>query len=233
METLFFEKVRKKYPYEKYFLLDGITFSVKKGQKKGILCERQSGKSTIVKLAADLTKPTEGQILLDGKQLCEIEISKRNICVIFDDFALMNKSVEKNLAYPLKVRKEKDIQNKVDFALKEFCLKEVKNFKPKKLSEGQKLAAVFARASLRNFDFVLFDDIFRHTGKSEAMALADKLLKEKNAGCLFFSSDANDLDFCDSVIVIADGKTLFEGEPSEAENFVKTTKCFNKYETGE
>ena len=230
MCILKFEGVSKKYPYEKEFLLKEISFEVSAGEKVGIVAEKQSGKSSIVKMVAGLTKPTDGKIFLYGKDIAECDMSACNVGIVFDDFALMKgKSVIKNISYPLKVRKVENYLQIAQTAVENFNLQKIAGVKAKKLSYENKLKTALARLSTRKPDLLIFDDVCRNIDRQTAIEYTD-LIIQKDAAVLYLSAKVSDLQDCARVYVIANGTTVFCGNPAEAGNYINTSKCFDKFD---
>lgn len=231
MCVLKFDNVAKKYPYVKDFLFKDVSFCVKKGQRVGIVAEKQCGKSSMVKMLAQLVKPTQGQILLDGKDLFSVPIEQRSIGIVFDDFALIKgKSVAKNIAFPLRVRHAENVENIVSEQIKKFDLNEVAGTKAKKLLPLQKLKTALARLDARkDIDLVVLDDIFAKTDKQSATFFVDLFLKDREVAILQTASEIDHLDECDVIYVIAEGTVAFCGTFADAKNYIQTTKCFDKF----
>ena len=231
MCILKFDNVSKKYPYVKEFLFSDLSFCVSKGQRVGIVAEKQCGKSSIVKIIAQLTKPTQGRVLLDGKDLFCVPVDKRGIGIVFDDFALMEgKSVEKNVSFTLKVRKEKNVEEKTLTQIKKFGLESVAKTKAKNLLPLQKLQTALARLdSRKDVELVVLDDLFARVDKQSAMPFINLFLQDRKVGILQTSSEVAHLCECDVVHVVADGTISFSGSFSDAKNYIETTKCFDKF----
>ncbi len=231
MCVLKFNNVSKQYPYVKDFLFKDLSFCVSKGQRVGIVAEKQCGKSSVVKIIAQLTKPTEGQVLLNGNDLFSVPFEQRGIGIVFDDFALINgKSVAKNIAFPLKVREEQNIKQIVLQQTKKFGLEKVEKTKAKKLSPLQKLQTALARLdSRKDLELVVLDDIFARVDKQSATHFLNLFLQDRNVGILQTSTEVDHLCECDVVYVVADGTIAFCGSFAEAKNYIDKTKCFDKF----
>lgn len=231
MCVLKFENVSKKYPYVKEFLFKDLSFCVSKGQRVGIVAEKQCGKSSIVKIIAQLTKQTEGQVLLNGKDLFSVPAEQRGIGIVFDDFALIKgKSVAKNIAFPLKVRKQQNIQQIVLQQIEKFGLQSIAKTKAKKLSPLQKLQTALARLDSRtDLELVVLDDIFAKVDKQSATNFLNLFLQDRHVGILQTSGNVDHLCECDVIYVVADGTIAFSGSFDDAKNYIQTTKCFDKF----
>jgi ATP-binding cassette subfamily B protein len=95
-----FENVGFRYPGTDRWVLRDLTFSLEAGEKLALVGENGAGKTTLVKLLARLYDPTEGRILLDGRDLREYDVDelRRNVGVIFQDFVHYSMTASDNLA---------------------------------------------------------------------------------------------------------------------------------------
>ena len=95
-----FENVGFRYPGTDRWVLRDLTFNLEAGEKLALVGENGAGKTTLVKLLARLYDPTEGRILLDGRDLREYDVDelRRNVGVIFQDFVHYFMTASDNLA---------------------------------------------------------------------------------------------------------------------------------------
>ena len=98
-DGLRFEQVSFSYPGSTRLALTDISFHLQPGKKLAIVGENGSGKTTLIKLLTRLYTPTEGRILLDGRDLNEwdIEVLRQRIGVIFQDFVRYQFKVGENI----------------------------------------------------------------------------------------------------------------------------------------
>ena len=94
-----FEDVGYRYPESETWALRGINFSPRPGERLALVGGNGAGKTTLVKLLARLYDPTEGRILLDGRELREYDLEsvRRNVGVIFQDFYRYDLRFEENI----------------------------------------------------------------------------------------------------------------------------------------
>lgn len=98
-DTLEFQNVRFKYPGTDYYVLNGISFTMKKGKHYAFVGVNGSGKTTIIKLLTGLYRDYEGEILLNGRNMKEYELGKLKsiFSIVYQDFAKYALSVKENI----------------------------------------------------------------------------------------------------------------------------------------
>src|SRR5438270_93980 len=114
-----FSHVDKTYDGEIYIIKD-LNFDVMQGEFLSLLGPSGSGKTTTLMMLAGFEAPSSGEIKLDGKDVTHIPSWRRNIGVVFQNYALFpHMTVAKNVAFPLRMRRvpNSTIQRKVGAAL--------------------------------------------------------------------------------------------------------------------
>jgi putative spermidine/putrescine transport system ATP-binding protein len=132
-----------------------------------------SGKTTCLMMLAGFEPVTHGEIILDGKSINRIAPHKRNIGMVFQNYALFpHMTVAENLAFPLQVRKlsKSEIGIRVKKAMEMVRLGEFGNRRPSQLSGGQQQRVAVARALVFEPKLVLMD---------EPLGALDKNLREE------------------------------------------------------
>ncbi len=132
-----------------------------------------SGKTTCLMMLAGFESATHGEIILDGKSINHVAPHKRDIGMVFQNYALFpHMSVEENLAFPLQVRKmsKPDITKRVKRALDMVRLGGFGSRRPAQLSGGQQQRVAVARALVFEPKLVLMD---------EPLGALDKNLREE------------------------------------------------------
>jgi putative spermidine/putrescine transport system ATP-binding protein len=167
-----FKNVQKSY--------DGVHLVVKdfnvdmvKGEFLTMLGPSGSGKTTCLMMLAGFETATSGQIMLDGQSINNVAPHKRDIGMVFQNYALFpHMTVAENLAFPLQVRKmnKSEITEKVNHALKMVRLDHFANRRPAQLSGGQQQRVAVARALVFEPKLVLMD---------EPLGALDKNLREE------------------------------------------------------
>ncbi len=147
-------------------VLDGISFTVMRGEIKIILSGSGGGKSTILKLILGLLKPDEGQVLIDDEDITNYDESqlmpvRDKIGMVFQEGGLFDSlSVYDNVAYRLHEGNvpEEDVEREVGVLLRFVKLENETDKLPNELSGGMQKRVGIARALVGNPQIVLFDE---------------------------------------------------------------------------
>ncbi|MBI1911955.1 MAG: cell division ATP-binding protein FtsE [Deltaproteobacteria bacterium] len=146
--------------------LTDVTFKVAKGEFLFITGPSGAGKSTLLKIIFGSEAPSQGQIIIDGRNYVkippkEIPLLRRRIGFVFQDFKLLpNKSVFDNVALSLKIMgvNPRDIKKRVLRMLSYVKLQHRANFNPLSLSGGEQQRVAIARALVKDPAIILADE---------------------------------------------------------------------------
>ena len=160
--------LRKVYPVPggEVVALDGINLKIEKGQIYGIIGMSGAGKSTLIRCVNRLDTPTDGEILIDGRNVLtmsgpELLRMRRKVCMIFQQFnLLMQKTVGANVRYPMDIAgvKRDRANERVKELLAIVGLESKLNAYPAQLSGGQKQRVAIARALASDPEILLCDE---------------------------------------------------------------------------
>ncbi len=172
------EHVTMSYPYEKRKLvtIKDITFNIEKNQFVCLLGPSGCGKSTLIRMILGLTKPTSGNMRLNGKDIAE---KQGKISVVFQTAALFPwLTVEKNMEIVLEqnIPDRKKRMDVVDKYLKMVGLDGFERAYPKELSGGMRQRVAIARALSTGPDLLLLDEPFVSLDVFSAQAIREELL---------------------------------------------------------
>ena len=148
--------------------LDGVSFTINKGESVAIIGKSGSGKSTLMHILACLDKPTSGELLINGIDVSRMSEKQQEILrgesfgFVFQQFFLNpNDTVLENVILPLKINGQNNRKNREEKGIKileEVDLLNKKNNKAKNLSGGQKQRVCIARALVGNPQIVFADE---------------------------------------------------------------------------
>ncbi len=167
-----FDDVKKSYD-QKNLVVKGFNMDVKEGEFITLLGPSGSGKTTVLMMLAGFESVTSGDIAIAGKSINRTAPNKRNIGMVFQNYALFpHMTVAENLAYPLSVRKmpKAEIKERVAQYLALVELSEFGDRRPGQLSGGQKQRVALARAMIFQPSLILMD---------EPLGALDKNLREQ------------------------------------------------------
>jgi putative spermidine/putrescine transport system ATP-binding protein len=171
-DFLRFANVQKSYD-QKNLVVKDFNLNIPEGEFLTLLGPSGSGKTTVLMMMAGFESVTSGDILLSGEPITRTAPYKRNIGMVFQNYALFpHMSIAENLAYPLKIRKmsKDDIKERVDRYLDLIELKDFGGRPPAQLSGGQRQRVALARALIFKPSLVLMD---------EPLGALDKKLREQ------------------------------------------------------
>jgi putative spermidine/putrescine transport system ATP-binding protein len=141
--------------------VDGIDLDVRDGEFFSMLGPSGSGKTTTLRMIAGFEQPTDGRILLHGRDVTGIPPFDRDVNTVFQDYALFpHLSVGDNVGYGLMVRKvaKAERAERVTDALRMVRLEGYENRKPSQLSGGQRQRVALARALVNRPRVLLLDE---------------------------------------------------------------------------
>lgn len=167
MEIVRAEGLGYAYHYDETFVLKGLSFSAESGKITEVALGY--GKTTLARLLGGLLIPSEGTLLLKGQPLLSVPKEKRNIAVIFEDYALMKGTVRDNLAFGLKVRgfDKSETERIVALEAEKFSLSDKLDLSTRKLSRIDAFMTALARADAREIELLVLDDVFKGLEKEE------------------------------------------------------------------
>lgn len=142
-------------------VLKGINIEITKGEFITLLGSSGCGKTTTLRVIAGLEGPDSGQVILNGKDITACLPEKRNVNMVFQNYALFpHMTVEKNIAYGLKIKRlpKQEIACKVKEVLQMVQLEGFEKRRTDELSGGQKQRVAIARAVVNQPEVLLLDE---------------------------------------------------------------------------
>lgn len=159
MATARLENVTKRYP--DHLAVDQINLDIREGEFLVLVGPSGCGKSTTLRMIAGLERLTEGNILIDGKNVNLVSPRDRDVAMVFQNYALYpHMNVRRNLSYSLRLRRvpHTEIESRVLTVAEALDLTELLDRKPGQLSGGQRQRVALGRAIIREPKLFLMDE---------------------------------------------------------------------------
>lgn len=180
------------------------------------------GKTTTMRMIAGLEDPTEGDILIDGTRVNDMEPKDRDIAMVFQSYGLYpNMNVYENIRFPLKVRKVPESEHK-ERVMRASAMVELDEFlhrKPAALSGGQRQRVALARAIVREPNVFLMDEPLSNLDaklRVSTRAQIKNLSHELKVTTIYVTHDQIEaMTLADRVVVMEKGIVQQVGTPTE------------------
>ncbi|WP_131047121.1 ABC transporter ATP-binding protein [Clostridioides difficile] len=241
MSYLKINNVLKSYDQKK--VLNNISLDIEEGEFLCLLGPSGCGKTTLLRIIAGLEDVNSGTIILQDKDITNLEPSKRGFGIVFQSYALFpNMTAYNNIAFPLKERKvsKEKIDNKVKEVLETVGLTNEAHKYPKALSGGQQQRIAIARALALEPKFLLLDEPMsaldakvRHKLRMDIK----RLQKELNITTIMVTHDQEEaITMADKIAILNGGDIMQIGTPEEiyqnpqnlfTAQFIGDTNCFD------
>lgn len=147
--------------FDDVLAVDNVSVDIYRGEIFALLGGSGSGKSTLLRMLAGFEKPSEGRILLDGKDITHMPPYERPINMMFQSYALFpHMTVEQNIAFGLKQDKipKAEIQQRVAEMLRLVKMEKYAKRRPSQLSGGQRQRVALARSLAKRPKLLLLDE---------------------------------------------------------------------------
>ena len=213
------------------FAVQHISLDVRKGEFVTFLGPSGSGKTTTLTMIAGFELPDEGRILLAGRDLTELQPWRRNIGMVFQNYALFpHMTVARNVAFPLRMRgvSKDEIATRVKDVLALVDLATFAERHPRELSGGQQQRVALARGLVFNPDVLLLDEPLGALDKNlrEQMQIEIKRIhREVGITMIYVTHDQTEaMTMSDRIAVFNAGRIEQVGSPLEI--YARPTTCF-------
>jgi len=214
--------VSKSFPLEKnnVRVLDNVSLTVNRGDFLSIMGPSGSGKSTLLYLIGGLDKVCAGQILLNGKNIWDMNdrgqsvMRRREVGLVFQFYNLIpNLNVVDNILMPaiLDGKKPKSLKKDLDVILDITGLADRKKHIPCELSGGQQQRVATARALITNPDVILADEPIGNLDSAagtQVLKLLQRVNSEKKKTIIMVTHNIEATAYGNRVINIKDGKII-------------------------
>ena len=189
------------FSYKDKLIFDNYNFVINKEEIIAIIGPSGCGKSTLLKIINGLETEYSGDVLLDGVNVNNIPVNKRDIVLMFQDNLLFpHMTIFENIEFSLKMKKypKHKIKNMVDEVAKDIHLQDKLNKYPRELSGGQQRRVALARAVISKPKLLLLDEPFTGLDKEIKLEIMNlvKIIREKyNTSIIFVTHDLSEAEY--------------------------------------
>ena len=220
MGTIQLKNVKKQF--EKDTVIENLNLNIEDGSFTVLVGPSGCGKSTTLRMITGLDEPTEGDILIDGKKVNDVTPGKRDIAMVFQNYALYpTMTVKQNISFGLENKKVPKAE--IEKRVKEICdivgLTEYLDRKPSKLSGGQRQRVALARAMVKQPKVFLMDEPLSNLdAKLRAQMRVELIELHKRLGTTFVyvtHDQTEAMSMADTIVLMKDGYIVQQSSPEE------------------
>ncbi len=192
------------FSYKDKLIFDNYNFVINKEEIIAIIGPSGCGKSTLLKIINGLETEYSGDVLLDGVNVNNIPVNKRDIVLMFQDNLLFpHMTIFENIEFSLKMKKypKHKIKNMVDEVAKDIHLQDKLNKYPRELSGGQQRRVALARAVISKPKLLLLDEPFTGLDKEIKLEIMNlvRIIREKyNTSIIFVTHDLSEAEYLEA-----------------------------------
>lgn len=226
--------------------LTNVTFSIEQGEYVAVMGESGSGKTTLLNIIAGFDKPTNGEVLLNGKSIVSIkekEISafrRDNLGFVFQDFNLLDTfSIKDNIFLPLVLagKSYDEMNERLNPIAKRLRIEDILKKFPYEVSGGQKQRTAIARALITKPELILADE---PTGALDSRASSELLrlfneINDDGQTILMVTHSIKNASHAQRVLFIKDGEVfhqLYKASLSNEDMYQKISDTLTLLTTG-
>jgi len=229
------------FDYNSNFSLNDISLIIEENSIYALTGNNGSGKTTFLRLLVGLLKPKSGTITIfneiltrDKKQLWRL---RQKIGFLFQnpDDQLFAPTIEEDVGFGVRNLglEENEVKKRVDWALEAVKLTEYRKFSPYDLSWGQKKRAALAGLLVMKPKLLILDEPFANLDFKSIynhLKILETLRKEDKMTILFTTHNLFFIEhWADKMLVLNNGKAIFEGSPAEGLNNTKIKQLLGSY----
>ncbi|HUL30195.1 MAG TPA: ABC transporter ATP-binding protein [Thermodesulfobacteriota bacterium] len=214
------KNIRKSFSRGAFIALKDVSLKVPDGTFVTVLGPSGCGKTTLLRLVAGLEEPDGGEILIGGQKVNHVPPSKRNVAMVFQNYALYpHKKVIDNIGIGMRLRgyPKEEVRRKVEDIAQMLKIEELMGRYPRQLSGGQQQRVALARALVREPEVFLLDEPLsnldaqvRDTTRTELK----RLFKEINATVVYVTHDQTEAMMMSDLLVVMEKGTIRQiGDP--------------------
>ena len=197
-----------------------INLNVDAGEILAVLGRSGCGKSTLLKTIVGLVRPDSGEVWLNGDNITDMPSEKRNISLMFQDYALLpHLTALDNVGFGLKMRRlpKAEIEEQSMQALRDIGLEHEAQRKPESLSGGEQQRLALARALITRPSLLLLDEAFSSLDthlRHHLRTLTAERIRSQNIPAILVTHSAEEAcTMADTIAIMHEGRILQHGTP--------------------
>src|ERR1700755_2708536 len=230
----YLELIQIEKHYDSFHALKNIDLQVEKEEFVVFVGPSGCGKSPLLRSICGLETVTSGRIVLDGRDITSVHPSKRNVAMVFQNYALFpHLNVFHNIAFGLELQglSKEDIQKRVERVATLLHLETMLDRKPKQLSGGQRQRVAIGRCIVKQPKLFLFDEPLSNLDAKLRVRMRVELLnlhyETRNTAVYVMHDQVEAMTMADRIVILNDGRVAQVG--TSVDLYERPT---NRYVTG-
>jgi multiple sugar transport system ATP-binding protein len=218
----YLELIQIEKHYDSFHALKNIDLQVEKEEFVVFVGPSGCGKSTLLRSICGLETVTSGKIVLDGRDITSIHPSKRNVAMVFQNYALFpHLNVFHNIAFGLELQglSKQEIHTRVERVATLLHLETMLDRKPKQLSGGQRQRVAIGRCIVKQPKLFLFDEPLSNLDAKLRVRMRVELLnlhyETRNTAVYVTHDQVEAMTMADKIVVLQDGRIEQVGSPMD------------------
>jgi ABC-2 type transport system ATP-binding protein len=218
-ERIALRVVELRKQYASVTALDGVSFTVQRGEIVGLLGPNGAGKTTTINIVLGVLRPSTGSVEIDGIDIAQQRaraLERTNFAAVYATLP-GNLTVIENLRFFGLLYSVDSLGSRIEELLEEFDLSHLRHTKCGLLSSGEQTRSALAKALINKPQLLLLDEPTASLDPSAAQIIRAKiqgLASRGGCGILWTSHNMHEVEaVCDRVLFLSRGKVLLEGNP--------------------
>lgn len=214
------------YRYEDHFIFDKLSLDIERSKWTTITGPNGSGKTTLIKILTGLIK-TDGNIIINGITINNINEIRKNIGVIFSDIEnnFLCETIEDDIAFPLENLglPMSEIRKRINELANLLNIRYILDKSPNELSGGEKVKAALAIALSHKPRILIIDGVLSTIDNESKQKILEliKNFRDNGLTIINITEDLSESYLSDKLVIISNGAVVLEGPPIKVMEYDK------------